>query len=465
MTTQTPIPAAPREIPFIKGAPIIGNLLVFGRDSIGTIDRVWKQHGDIFRIQLAGNRSFTIVSSPDLAHEALVDRKAILRRPADIEGGTLLTPMLGLSVLTTDGETWFTRRRMMQPIFHRQRIQAMGETMAAGGARMLARWEKLPDGAEVMLNEEMKLVTLDIINGTMFSSDILPEVDRIGNAVDVGLHYTQAIVRNPIRLPASWPTPGNRRFWAAKALLDDYLYRMIRARRASAEKKGDLLDMLLEARDEDTGKGMTDQEVRNEVATIYGAGHETTALALTWTWYALSRNPEALRKLQAEVDTVLKGRAPTFADLPSLPLTLATLEESLRLFPPVPFTARMAYAPLTLGEYALPQGAFVGIAINNIHRHPDFWEEPEAFKPERFLPENRARINRNAYIPFLTGPHVCIGNTFALMEGHLLLAMLAQRYEMALVPGQRIFKEQTITMRPKYGMRMVLKRRKEIPSP
>jgi cytochrome P450 len=455
----TPTPAAPRAIPFIKGAPIIGNLLTFGRDSIGTIDRVWKEHGDIYRIQLAGNRSFTIVSSPDLAHEALVDRKAILRRPADIEGGTLLTPMLGLSVLTTDGETWFTRRRMMQPIFHRQRIQAMGETMAAGGARMLARWEKLPDGAEVMLNEEMKLVTLDIINGTMFSSDVLPEVDRIGHSVDVGLHYTQSIVRNPIRLPASWPTPGNRRFWAAKALLDDYLYRMIRERRASAEKKGDLLDMLLEAHDEDTGKGMTDQEVRNEVATIYGAGHETTALALTWTWYALSQNPEALRRLQAEVDTVLKGRAPTFADLPSLPFTLATLEESMRLFPPVPFTARMAYAPLTLGEYALPQGAFVGIAINNIHRHPDFWDEPEAFKPERFLPENRAKVNRNAYIPFLTGPHVCIGNTFALMEGQLLLAMLAQRYEMALVPGQRIVKEQTITMRPRYGIRMVLKRR------
>jgi len=223
--------------------------------------------------------------------------------------------------------------------------------------------------------------------------------------------------------------------------------------------------MLLEARDEDTGKGMTDQEVRNEVATIYGAGHETTALALTWTWYALSQNPEALRKLQAEVDTVLQGRAPTFADLPSLPFTLATLEESMRLFPPVPFTARMAYAPLTLGEYALPQGAFVGIAINNIHRHPDFWEDPEAFKPERFLPENRAKVNKNAYIPFLTGPHVCIGNTFALMEGQLLLAMLAQRYEMALVPGQRIFKEQTITMRPKYGVRMALKRRKAIPSP
>ena len=208
MTTQTPTPAALRNIPFIKGAPIIGNLLVFGRDSIGTIDRVWKEHGDIFRIQLAGNRSFTIVSSPDLAHEALVDRKAILRRPADVEGGTLLTPLLGLSVLTTDGETWFTRRRMMQPIFHRQRIQAMGDTMAAGGARMLARWEKLPDRAEIMLNEEMKLVTLDIINGTMFSSDILPEVDRIGHSVDVGLHYTQSIVRNPIRLPATWPSAG-----------------------------------------------------------------------------------------------------------------------------------------------------------------------------------------------------------------------------------------------------------------
>lgn len=310
-----------------------------------------------------------------------------------------------------------------------------------------------------MLNEEMKLVTLDIINRTMFSSNVLPEFDKIGHAVDVGLHYTQNIARSLIRVPQSWPTPANRKFKAAKALLEDYVYGMITERRAAAGKKGDLLDMLMDARDEDTGQGMNDEQVRNDVATIYRAGHETTALALTWTWYALSQNPDVSKKLQAEVDRVLAGRVPTMADLPSLPYTLAALEESMRLFPPVPFTVRLAYEATRLGEYTIPEGTLVGLAINNIHRHPAFWGEPDAFQPERFLPENRAKVNRNAYIPFLAGPHVRIGNSFALMEGHLLLAMMAQRYTMALVPGQTIFKEQTITMRPKYGPRMLLIRR------
>lgn len=457
MTTTMNTPAL-RTVPQLKGLPILGNARDFQKDSIGMIDRGWKDAGDIYKAKV-GPRSFTVISHPDLAHEVLINQKQIFMRPHEFNGGTILTVLLGLSVLTTDGDTWLSKRRLMQPIFHRQNIVAMGDKMSDAGQQMLQRWQAKGSGAQIDLKHEMKLVTLDIINRTMFSTNVLPEVDKVGNSVDVALEYIQKRTRQFIPLPTSWPTPANNKYNDALSTLDAYLYRIIRERRATTERKGDLLDMLLEARDADTGEGMNDEQVRNEVATIYGAGHETTALALTWTWYALNQHPEVLPKLQHEVDTVLQGRAPTMADLPNLPYTLAVLEESMRLYPPVPLTVRKAYKDAELNGFAIPRGSFVAISINNIHRHPDFWEQPEAFMPERFLPENKAKLNRNGYIPFLTGPHLCIGNNFALMEGQLLLAAMAQQVVLKLVPGQKIEKEVTVTMRPKHGMLMTIEQR------
>ena len=241
-------------------------------------------------------------------------------------------------------------------------------------------------------------------------------------------------------------------FHQSLAALDEYLYGIIRSRRISDEHPGDLLDMLLSARDEDTGESMNDEQIRNEIATIYGAGHETTAVALTWAWFALHQHPEALKKLQEELDRVLQGRMPSVSDLPHLPYTQAVFEETLRKFPPVPMTVRVAYEDTQVGEYAYPRGTVAAISIYNIHHHPDYWEEPNRFSPERFLPENKEKLNRLAYIPFLAGPHLCIGNNFALQEGPLLLAMMAQRYDLKLVPGQEIIRDVAVTMRPKYGL-------------
>jgi cytochrome P450 len=307
----------------------------------------------------------------------------------------------------------------------------------------------------------MKHVTLDIINRTMFGVDVLPEIDKIGQSVDVGLHYVAGRIRNPIRLPRSWPTPANRRLRAARALIDGYLYRVIDERRASGDHPGDLLDMLLEARDEDTGKGMDDLEIRNEVASIYGAGHETTAVALTWAWYALNQHPAVLHRLQTEIDAVLGGQPPTVADLPRLPYTLTVLEEVMRLFPPVPFTARTAVSAANLGGYNIPKGGAVLLAINNLHRHPDFWDDPEAFHPERFTPEAKGARHKLAYMPFLSGPHLCIGNNFAMMEGQLLLAAMAQRYAPTLISPQPVERDVAITLRPKGGLPVRLVRRPE----
>ncbi len=451
---------APRAvtIPRLPGWPVLGNLPEFGKDPVGTLERGYRQLGDLFVVQL-GSRRLHIVSNPDIAHAVLVDGWRTFTRPKEVLGGTLLTPLLGHSVLTVDGESWLTKRRLMQPVFHRQRIQHMGDQMTSAGTAMLKRWEALAPGAPVNFSEEMKLVTLDIINRTMFSTNVLPEADALGPVVDQGLHFVSKMTRSLINLPPSWPTPARMKFQRLRATLDNYLYGVIAVRRASSQKKGDLLDMLLDARDEDTGLGMNDEQVRNEVATIYGAGHETTALALTWTWLALNENPNALRKLRDEVDSVLAGRTPTMADLPKLPYTLQVLEESMRLYPPVPLTVRMAYEPSTLAGHALPARSLVLISINNIHRNPAYWEDAEAFRPERFAPENKAALNKDAYLPFLTGPHLCIGNSFALMEGQLLLAMMAQRYDVRVVPGQTIVRELAITMRPKGGLRVTLQPR------
>ncbi|MEP7357494.1 MAG: cytochrome P450 [Anaerolineales bacterium] len=460
MQTTTAMPARPSgpAMPRLKGRPLIGSLREFGRDALGLADVGWKRCGDLFALPL-GIRTLYVVSHPDLAQAVLIEGKNIYQRSKAFEGGTPLTYVLGLSLLTTDGESWLARRRLMQPIFHRQRIQGMGDQMTAAGQRLLARWDALPANAQVDLSREMKHVTLDIINRTMFGVDVLPEIDKIGESVDVGLHYIAGRIRTPIRLPSSWPTPANRRLRAARSLLDGYLYRVIDQRRASGEHPGDLLDMLLEARDEDTGLGMDDLQIRNEVASIYGAGHETTAVALSWTWYALNQNPVVLRRLQAELDKVLGGQAPTAADLPRLPYALMVLEEAMRLYPPVPFTARTAVGDARLGGFDIPKGGVVLLAINNLHRHPDFWEEPEAFRPERFTPEAKAARNKLAYMPFLSGPHLCIGNNFALMEGQLLLATMAQRYEPTLISKAPPERDVAVTMRPKGGLPVRLVRR------
>jgi cytochrome P450 len=208
--------------------------------------------------------------------------------------------------------------------------------------------------------------------------------------------------------------------------------------------------MLIEAQDADTGERMNDQQVRDEVSGIYGAGHETTALALTWAWHALNKYPDVLAKIRVEVDAL--GHTVQTSDLPNLPYTLAVLEETMRLYPPVPMTVRVAFEPTEIGGGPISKGDLVSIVIRNIHRHPDYWQDPLEFRPERFLPENKSSLNRNAYMPFLSGPHMCIGNHFALLEGQLLLAMTVQKYDLIESPGQSDEGKMAITMRPKYGL-------------
>lgn len=442
-----------KTLPFHKGELILGIARAFRRDALTFLEQSWQMYGDHFVTRL-GRLPLHIISNPQLAQEALTVRKHVLRRSQRFEGGTPLTYILGLSLLTIDGDSWLTKRRMMQPVFHRVNISAMADKMQAAGEAMLRRWSELPADAIVDLTKEMKLVTLDIINSTMFSTNILLDVDRVGSVVDSAVEFIATRTGNPFALPARWRIiPSHRKFWKERAKLDEFLFRMIRERRealARGERKNDLLEMLIEAQDADTGETMNDQQVRDEVSGIYGAGHETTALALTWAWHALNKHPELLTRLRAEVDGL--GHTVQASDLPNLSYTLAFLEETMRFFPPVPMTVRTAYETTEIGGMPIPKGDLVALVIRNIHRNPEYWQDPLEFRPERFLPENKASLNRNAYMPFLTGPHMCIGNHFALIEGQLLLAMMVQAYDIVESPKQSDEAKMSITMRPKYGL-------------
>jgi cytochrome P450 len=262
-----------------------------------------------------------------------------------------------------------------------------------------------------------------------------------------------------VPLPPSVPTPANLRYRQAVARLDEIVYRIIRERRASRRDEGDFLSMLLLAQDEDDGAVMTDEQVRDEVMTLLVAGHETTANALSWTLYLLARHPEARRRLEQEVSAVLDGRPPAFEDLARLPYTLAVLKEAMRHFPPVYLLGRRALRDVPVGGDRIEKGELVMVNIHAMHRRPEYFPDPEAFRPERFLDGAEASIPRYAYLPFGAGPRVCIGNHFALMEGHLALASLAQRVQLDLPPGARVTPEALITLRPRGGLPMRVRRR------
>ena len=451
-----------------RGRFLIGSLRDFRGDHlIDTMEQARAEYGDVVRFRV-GPRTVYLVSHPDLAREVLVREKETFVK---IQEGTDrkigLGLVLGEGLLTNrDHASWFTRRRMLQPVFHRRRIATMVGEMVASGRKMLSRWEELYAPDDVFdVHEEMMRVTLDVINRTMFGADVTEEAGRVGTAMTVLTRYAFAQAGNPFSVPPWVPTRRNREFHRALETIDSVVLDLIRARQAArdsgAQPRGDLLDMLLDAEDAETGERMADQEVLDEVKTVFAAGHETTANALTWTWHLLSEHPEAGTQLQAELDAVLGGHPPTLADIPSLPYTRQVFEEALRLYPPVPVLVRRVVRPTTLGGYEIPTASRVLISIYNIHRHPEFWEGPRRFDPGNFEPERTASRHDLAYIPFGAGQHKCIGNNLALLEGPLLLAVIAQRYGLELVPGRPVEREVAITMRPKEGLYATLRPRSE----
>ena len=446
MTVATALPRGPR------GHWLLGSFPDFVRDQLGFHRSCAREYGDFVPVRIAHRRSFYLFH-PDAIEEVLVTRSRDFVKSVVIR---MLAPLLGNGLLLSEGDFWLRQRRLVQPGFHRQRVAAYGETMTAYAGERLARWTP---GDTIDVHAEMMEVTQAIVAKALFDANVADDSGRVGDAVHMAMIDFFRRLRTVVRLPGWVPTPANLKVRRAIAQLDEVVYRIIETRRASGEDRGDVLSMLLHAQDADDGSRMTDKQVRDEVMTLFLAGHETTAVALSWTWYLLAQNPRVDAALAEELRTVLGGRPPTAADLPRLRYTEMIVSESMRLYPPAYALAREALRPVEIAGYRVPAGATLVMPIWVVQRDPRWFDEPETFRPERWADDLAKRLPRFAYAPFGGGPRQCIGNTFSIMEAVLLLAAIAQRVRLELVPDQNIRPVPYVTLRPEPGIRMVLRHR------
>ena len=381
-------------------------------------------------------------AGPEALHEMLVEKADQFYKAARIKG--VFKPFVGEGLLTSEGDFWKRQRRLSQPAFHFKRIEGYAQTMVEHTQRLLDGWR---DGETRTLDLDMMKLTLGIVAKTLFNADVSGDAERVGALLTDVLEAATLRMNAIVSAPDWFPTPRRLRQRRSVRELDAIIHRVISERQQSGDDRGDLLSMLLLARDED-GARMSDRQLRDEVMTLFLAGHETTAVALSWAWYLLAIHPAAQRRLQEEVDRVLGDRPPTIHDLPLLPYTEMVVKETMRLYPPAPGVAREPLADTTIAGIPIPRGMMVVGNIYAMHRSARYYDEPDAFRPERFSPEGEAAIPRYAYLPFGGGPRVCIGNTFAMVEARLILATMAQRFQLALAPGQDIQPEQLITLRP-----------------
>ena len=426
-----------------------GHLRRFWGDRIGFLTEQAKL-GDVTFIRM-GNQSMYFLNHPDHIRDLLVVNADKFIKGRALQRSKVL---LGNGLLTSEHEYHLRQRRMMQPAFHRTRIADYSRSMVEYADRAGSGWK---EGDVRDIDREMIYLTLQIVGKTLFNADVGSDADKIGAALN-----TMVELFNFLLLPFSeWleklPLPHSRKFHKARKTLDEIVYRIIEERRRSGRDEGDLLSMLLFAQDETDGTAMTDEQVRDEALTLFLAGHETTANALTWTWYLLSQNPESETKLHDELRAELNGRLPAFDDLSSLKYTEAVLAESMRLYPPAWAIGRSVIKQHRFADYRVPVGSIVLVSPFVLHRDERFWENPLTFRPERWFELSvKEAGQKNIYVPFGGGIRRCIGEGFAWTEGILLIATLAQRWKLRLSAGQRIDVRPQITLRPKYGMKMTI---------
>lgn len=427
----------PIHAPGPRPLPVLGTLLHLRRRGLLlTHLRDWRRHGDIVAYR------FGPVPGLALAHPEALRHVYIKHRTNYIKGLGVesLRWLTGQGLFTADGTLWQSQRRMMAPHFTVAATRNYAPAMLAAIAEVVARIQARPTGAIFDMQFEMMRFTMDVICRTMFSMSVADGASRLSDAITETLHWVGVRGLQLLRLSPRVPTPANRRFVRALAQLDEFLHGLIRARTDSGElgQRGDLLDLLLQATDPESGRGMSHQQLRDELVTVFLAGHETTAVALTWTWALLAQHRFARDQLDAELAQVLAGRDPNVADLLALGHTRRVLDESLRLYPPVWVNPRFAVAADEIEGVPLAANTVIMPMIYAVHRHPDFWPDPERFDPERFTPAATHARHPCAYLPFGAGPRVCLGMNFAVQEMVLLIATLAQRFHFSLAPGQQL---------------------------
>lgn len=430
------------------GSPFAA-LRALRRDPIGFLTEA-ASRGDVVHVRLPRTPLY-VLNRPDLVRMVLVDRHHDVRKGPTMDAARR---MLGDGLLTSHGEMHRQRRRLVQPIFHHRRIEGYGTAMVELAERASDRW---PDGRTIDVHVEMARLTLAIVARTLFDVDVEDEraARIIGALTDVLAQYDRAF--SPwLAITERLPLPANRRFDRAREVFDDAIHHMIRRRRAAGSEGDDLLSLLLRARED--GAAMTDEQVRDEAITIFLAGHETTANALTWTWLLLSEHPDARASVLAELDDVLGSRTPVAADTSSLSFTRAVLRESIRRYPPAWAIGRRATADLDADGHRIAAGSVIVVSPWLLHHDPRWWDEPWGFRPERWLADDPAR-SRDAYVPFGAGPRMCIGEGFAWLEATLVLATIARRLTLSHDPTHRAELQPAIALRPRTGMPMTVRRR------
>ena len=417
------------------------HVLVMRRDPLAFLQGLARRYGDVVHFRLA-RQHVTLLSDPEHIRDVLVARQRLFVKSRALDRARLL---LGEGLLTSNGEHHLRQRRLAQPAFHRQRIADYATTMVEEGTRIRERWR---DGEVLDISREMMRVTLAVAGRTMFSTDVSGEAEEIGAALTDAMELFDVAVLPFAELFVKLPLPASRRFNRARARLDETMYRIIDERRRDDRDRGDLLSMLMLARDEDgDGTGMSDRQLRDEALTIFLAGHETTANALSWTWHLLAQHPEAEAALHAELDAVLGDRAPRPDDWVALAYTRRVLAESMRLYPPAWVLGRRPLEELEIGGHRVPANSIVLMSQWVVHRDPRWWPEPLRFDPGRWTEAAERARPRFAYFPFGGGTRQCIGEHFAWMEGVLLLATIAQRWRFRPAPGSVPATQPLITLR------------------
>jgi cytochrome P450 len=427
---------------------LVGQFPLLGSDPLAVFTGWARSFGDIFYYR-AGWIHVYFLNHPDLIETVLISQSQNFAKDKVIQNSRWF---LGQGLLTSEGSEWRRQRRLCQPAFHRERLASYGHTMAAYTEEMLATWSQ---GDSRDIHQEMMQLTMRIVAKVLFSVEVSEDAQRVATSLNLLMRHTSGlrmIMPPPLR---HFPLPALVRVKRAVRELDEIVNRIILQRRASWQDTGDLLSMLMAARDED-GSAMTDRQLRDEIMTFLLAGHETTAVALSWTWYLLSQHGEPAEKLRQELSSVLGGRTPQLEDLSRLPYTEKVVKESMRLYPPAWSLARTTAKEIEVGGYRLPVGANVVMSPWIMQRDPRFFDDPGRFNPDRWTAETAQRLPRFAYFPFGGGPRLCIGASFAMMEANLLLATIAQKFQLSLVPGHPVTPQPGITLRPKFGMRMSL---------
>ncbi len=443
---------SPKRPPGPPARGLFGNLGEFSADRLGSLTRWAREYGDLVAARF-GPRWILFANHPDLVEEVLVhqNRKFIKHYRLRQAKQTL-----GDGLLTSEGDFWRGQRKLVQPAFHRERIEAYGRLMVDYTERLMESWA---DGQVRDIQVDMMRLTLEIVAKTLFDAEMGGETAEVSAAMETLMHSFVASTASPVIIPRWIPTPMKVRVARTVRRLEQILYGIIAERRRSGEDRGDLLSMLLRVEDEESGRRMSDRQLRDECMTLFLAGHETTANTLAWAWFLLSGHHEVEARLHDELASVLDGRPPTLAELPRLTYTENIVNETLRLYPPGWMLGREAIEPLELGGYRIAKGTTVFMTACVIHRDSRWFDDPAAFRPERWADGLIQRIPRYAYFPFGGGPRICVGNSFALMEATLVLATIAQKYRLSLAPDAVVTPLPSMTLRPARGVKMNMTRR------